>query len=301
MNKGLLLLVLISALSSCTNLVETRQMQRADRIQFTFGVEKADAVAPMVQAFTKRLQEAGYKFAAVEPGDTPSEINVSVPNLYDREKTLELLTNGGALALKNVYRGSDSEILSAMQAADSLLLPYQPPANLYAPEYALLIAKPELKSSIDKLLSDPTIRGYFPADASFYWYNPAYGEEEQHYLLLIDNRDALTGQFISEAKAAPDMATGEMVVMITMNDATAKKWEKMTTEAANNGNREIAIILNDSVVSVPRVISAIQGGKTTISGDFTHLEAKNLAASLIAGPLPAKPVFLKEEIIPHGN
>lgn len=54
-----------------------------------------------------------------------------------------------------------------------------------------------------------------------------------------------------------------------MNNDGARTWAEMTTKAANNGNREIAIVLDSAVVSAPRVINPITGGNSSITGDYS--------------------------------
>ena len=68
----------------------------------------------------------------------------------------------------------------------------------------------------------------------------------------------------------------------------------MTTKAANNGNREIAIVLDDEVVSAPRVINPITGGNSSITGSYTLDEANDLSEILKVGKLPAGTRIVQE-------
>ena len=49
--------------------------------------------------------------------------------------------------------------------------------------------------------------------------------------------------------------------------------ERLTTKAANDNNREVAVVLDDEVASCPRVINPILSGDTQISGNFNVTEA----------------------------
>ncbi|MEX0833176.1 MAG: protein translocase subunit SecD [Actinomycetota bacterium] len=51
---------------------------------------------------------------------------------------------------------------------------------------------------------------------------------------------------------------------------------------------QLAIILDQQVISAPRVVSAITGGSGEITGSFTEQEAKDLATVLNAGALPVQ-------------
>ena len=73
-----------------------------------------------------------------------------------------------------------------------------------------------------------------------------------------------------------------------MNNRGAQIWAEMTTRAANDGNREVAICLDDEVVSAPRVNGPIPTGNTQITGNFSVQEAADFASILEVGKLPAK-------------
>ncbi|NNK89628.1 MAG: protein translocase subunit SecD, partial [Saprospiraceae bacterium] len=87
---------------------------------------------------------------------------------------------------------------------------------------------------------------------------------------------------------SPDPTTGEMAVNLRMNNRGAQVWAEMTTKAANDGNREVAICLDNEVVSAPRVNGPIPGGNTQITGNFSVQEAADFASILEVGKLPAK-------------
>ena len=55
-------------------------------------------------------------------------------------------------------------------------------------------------------------------------------------------------------------------------------------------------VLDDEVVSAPRVINPITSGDSQITGNFDIQEAKDLANILQVGKLPAKPEIIEENI-----
>ena len=81
---------------------------------------------------------------------------------------------------------------------------------------------------------------------------------------------------------------------MSMNPEGAKTWRRMT---ADNIERSIAIVLDDYVYSYPTVRSEISGGMSSISGNFTVDEAKDLANILKAGKLPAPARIVEEAIV----
>ncbi|MBK7697194.1 MAG: hypothetical protein IPI30_23710 [Saprospiraceae bacterium] len=62
----------------------------------------------------------------------------------------------------------------------------------------------------------------------------------------------LDGERVTRAFAQPDNVTGGTVVSLSMDSKGAKIWGDMTTRAAQDNNREIAISLDYEVVSCPR-------------------------------------------------
>lgn len=77
--------------------------------------------------------------------------------------------------------------------------------------------------------------------------------------------------------------TDQYSLDLLMNDLGAIKWKEMT---ADNLNKQIAIIMDNSVLSAP-VVNEVMDKNSSILGNFTLLEAKELAALINAGPLPA--------------
>ncbi|WP_295769072.1 protein translocase subunit SecDF [uncultured Mucilaginibacter sp.] len=117
-----------------------------------------------------------------------------------------------------------------------------------------------------------------------------------------DNGPVLSGEAITDARSDVDPNSGGYEVSMEMNSDGAKTWRRVTAEAAGNpgdenDNRSIAIVLDDNVVSAPRVSNEISGGRSSISGSFTQDETKDLANVLKAGRLPAPARIVSEDIV----
>jgi SecD/SecF fusion protein len=138
----------------------------------------------------------------------------------------------------------------------------------------------------------------FPSDLEFHFgQNPFINEElgtEQYELYAIKiprtGEAPLSGEHIQDATAQPDPQTNQIAVSLNMDQTGARIWAQMTTEAANDNNREIAILLDGEVVSAPRVNEPITGG-------FTMQEATDLAGFLEIGRLPATTEILQESVV----
>jgi protein-export membrane protein SecD len=103
----------------------------------------------------------------------------------------------------------------------------------------------------------------------------------------------LNGQYLKSASV--QFASGVSAtlsspqVLITFNDAGAKLFEEIT--AANIG-QTLAIFLDGQPISTPVIQEAIPGGTAVITGNFTAVEARDLAQNLDFGALPV-PITLE--------
>ena len=87
---------------------------------------------------------------------------------------------------------------------------------------------------------------------------------------------------------------GQPCVTMQMNSDGARRWAQLTKA---NINRAIAIVLDNSVYSAPRVNGEISGGNSEITGNFTIEETKDLANTLNSGKMPAPTRIVQEEVV----
>lgn len=110
--------------------------------------------------------------------------------------------------------------------------------------------------------------------------------------LLVEKETELAGSELINADVQFDQSRfGEPYVSIEFNAQGAEKFAKIT---AGSIGRRLAIVLDDKILSAPRINEAIPGGKAMITGRFSTEEAKDLAIQLKAGALPA-PLYVEEE------
>jgi preprotein translocase subunit SecD len=99
----------------------------------------------------------------------------------------------------------------------------------------------------------------------------------------------VVGSDIKGATAAIDQqsATGWFVSLDFTGDGT-KKFGSLTQSVVNlpAPQNQVAIVLDGVVVSAPRINEAILGGSAQITGNFSQLEAQDLANVLKYGSLP---------------
>ncbi len=156
-------------------------------------------------------------------------------------------------------------------------------------------------SKVDAYLKMEHVSSVFPRDMEFKWHVKPYkyDESESYYELHAikvtgrDGKAPLDGDVVTDARSEFDQS-GNAEVTMAMNADGAKTWARLTK---NNVGNFIAIVLDDYVYSAPRVNQEITGGRSSISGDFTVNEAKDLANILKSGKLPAPARIIQEEIV----
>lgn len=99
----------------------------------------------------------------------------------------------------------------------------------------------------------------------------------------------VSGKDLVDAKTAYDNL-GRPVVTLKFSSEGAKLFDRATEESVG---KQLAIVLDDVVVSAPVVQQRISGGEAQISGSFSVAEAQRLSIMLRAGALPV-PVEILE-------
>ncbi len=168
-------------------------------------------------------------------------------------------------------------------------------------------AEKNKRKAISEMLNSPAVKSIFPTDSKFLWskspetFQDVEGAPEYALYLIrkqgTSDKALIEGDVITRTSSGPN-PTGQIAVNLSMNNRGAQRWAEMTTEAYNNGGREIAICIDDEVVSAPSVNNgAITGGSTEITGNFTIQEAQDFANILEVGKLPAKLKIIQSETV----
>lgn len=134
---------------------------------------------------------------------------------------------------------------------------------------------------------------------SFLWDHDTtkLGNNGYRVLYYVKGTPEMRGDVIKDAQATigqSDMRGSAAKVDIEMNAKGSRTFSSVT---AANRDKFLAIVLDSSVYSAPRIIQKIPFGKAEITGNFTMEEAKNLAIVLRAGALPAPVKIIQEQIV----
>ena len=155
-------------------------------------------------------------------------------------------------------------------------------------------------AAVNQMLAMPVVKSVMPRNLKFFWGVKAIdegGNVFELFAIKVTNRDGkapLDGDVVTSAREQIDQNSAQAEVSMSMNGEGAKTWARLTKD---NVNRAIAIVLDGHVYSAPNVINEIKGGQSSISGDFTIAEAKDLANILKSGKLPAPARIIADEVV----
>ena len=158
-------------------------------------------------------------------------------------------------------------------------------------------------AAINHMLQSPAAKQILPSDLRLLWSAKPVTDVPQlrnHYELYAlkvtttNGRAPLEGDVVTDAKDQFNNLTGQPEVSMTMNSEGARRWAALTK--ANVG-KAVAIVLDGVVYSAPRVNQEIDGGESSISGNFTVEETKDLANTLKSGRMPAPAKIVQEEVV----
>ena len=229
-------------------------------------------------------------------GDT--KVDTTATDSTKKVQATPAATPKFALNKNNAAKGEDAQ-MAALKKMHPLLSMLQtiPGDALSLVGYANVRDTAE----INKLIYGQLAKQILPSDLKLLWgAKPEDGLNKKNvyglYALKIttsDGRAPLEGDVVTDAKDEFDQH-GRPQVSMTMNSEGAREWAALTK--ANVG-KAIAIVLDGVVYSAPRVNGEISGGQSSISGNFTIEDTKDLANTLKSGRMPAPAKIVQEEVV----
>src|SRR5205814_3099652 len=230
--------------------------------------------------------------------DTTKSIDTAATAKADTskvKKTIDSLINNSSKIGSKIGQKKISDYLQ-------LQPPSQDNGKIYYPASIGTVAVKDT-AVVRTFLENPAFRSLFAPDVVWLYGIPNVNEKTNRksdriplYALMTHGKEKarLEGDAVKDASQDYDQSTSKVEVKMTMNTSGAKVWSKMTEE---NIGKPIAIVLDNIVYSAPNVISKIDGGNSSISGNFTIEEAQDLANILKAGKLPAPAKIVQEQVV----
>ena len=256
---------------------------------------KESAVDQAVKAIRNRVDKWGVSEPTIaKRGD--ASILVQLPGYSNPEKAKELIGKTAQLEFK-IVDDTDQSLTKLTDLPQGITLNW----DRYNGAGDATVSSPYLESKdraqLAQYLKDKTPAGHTFAIGKI----ETRGRGEPIYRSwLLDQKQGMTGEYITDAHVAFDNSPGEgnrPYVQVNFNKTGADLFGKLTKD---NVKRRMAIVLDDTVDSAPIIQTEIPGGICSIHlGGLKPVneileEAKDLALVLKSGALPA-PVRILEE------
>lgn len=121
-----------------------------------------------------------------------------------------------------------------------------------------------------------------------------YSPDDPPVPYVVEKRVLVSGEDLVDAQANINQQNSEPVVSFRFNSKGSLRFAEATQQ---NVGKPFAIILDNQVISAPRINEPIIGGSGQISGNFTVESANDLAVLLRAGALPATLTVVEERTV----
>lgn len=293
-------------------LVELPGVKEPERVrkllQGTANLEFWETYDNQKDGIANLLVDANKKIAALRKASGVTDTTKATEVAEVKDTTTTAKASTGLAALKGEKKGPMSKADSAQKGKDeNPLFQYIQPAIYQSdkgymagegPVVGMSAIKDTVK--INEMLADSRVKSVFPRDLRFLWSAKAFDKEGQFLQLVAikastrDGKAPLDGGAIADASGDYGQSGAKGEVSMAMTPDGAQIWKRLTKD---NIGKSIAIVLDNRVYSFPTVQAEISGGRSSITGNFTINEAKDLANILKAGKMPAPARIVEEAVV----
>ena len=256
----------------------------------------SDEIIPYLSQLNQR--EANHRSGAKEEvADSAANDTATVAAAEKAEAKAQAKA---AFKTKKNAKADDAAAMAEAKKQNPLFSIFQPSGNGALSLVGYASARDT--AEVNKIIYSALAKQILPADCRLLWSaKPADGIQAKNIYELhaikvttTNGRAPLEGDVVIDAKDQFNNLTGSPEVSMTMNSDGARRWAALTK--ANVG-KAIAIVLDGTVYSAPRVNGEISGGQSSISGNFTIEDTKDLANTLKSGRMPAPAHIVQEEVV----
>lgn len=256
----------------------------------------SDEIIPYLSQLNQR--EANHRSGAKEEVADSAANDTST--VAAAEKAEAKAQAKAAFKTKKNAKADDATAMAEAKKQNPLFSIFQPSGNGALSLVGYASARDT--AEVNKIIYSALAKQILPADCRLLWSaKPADGIQAKNIYELhaikvttTNGRAPIEGDVVIDAKDQFNNLTGSPEVSMTMNSDGARRWAALTK--ANVG-KAIAIVLDGTVYSAPRVNGEISGGQSSISGNFTIEDTKDLANTLKSGRMPAPAHIVQEEVV----
>ncbi|GHV10370.1 protein translocase subunit SecDF [Bacteroidia bacterium] len=279
-------------------------------------IDKFGVVAPNIQNMAKEGQ-ISIELPGVKEPDRVRDLLQGTANLEFWETYMESEIHQTLIAANNIIRDSIRTAHADTVANAVTEESEQTGANSQWPLFTLMGLNPgqpvrycvvaqARKSDMPKInayLNNGKVKSLLDANRiSLKWTVKPQNEVSDIYQLValkvnyIDGKPkpVLSGDVIQDASDHFSQYSNSAEVSMTMKSEAAKVWARLTKD---NIGKSVAIVLDEAVYSFPTVQAEITGGVSSITGNFTVEDAKDLANVLKSGRMSARAQIVAEDIV----
>ncbi|MBD5333551.1 MAG: protein translocase subunit SecD [Bacteroides sp.] len=288
-----------------------------DAAKSTLKQEVKDRVSSSTNVLRTRIDQFGVVAPNIQELEKDGQILLELPGVKEHDRVRELLKSSANLEFYETIPVSDFsgalQQLDNTLRADSLnggkgLFDYFLQVGSQRGAIYVGLASETARDTINALLASPAAKRLLPSNLKLAWeFKPEIvtvddsvrGKRNIAIYQLValktaNGKPALAGDVVTDATSDYDVQQGGNYVSMNMNAEGARQWARLT--AANVG-KQVAIVLDDQVYSAPNVNNVIEGGRSSITGNFTTDEAKDLANVLKSGKMAAKVDIISDTVI----
>ena len=256
----------------------------------------SDEIIPYLSQLNQR--EANHRSGAKE--EVADSATNDTATVAAAEKAEAKAQAKAAFKTKKNAKADDAASMAEAKKQNPLFSIFQPSGNGALSLVGYASARDT--AEVNKIIYSALAKQILPADCRLLWSaKPADGIQAKNIYELhaikvttTNGRAPIEGDVVIDAKDQFNNLTGSPEVSMTMNSDGARRWAALTK--ANVG-KAIAIVLDGTVYSAPRVNGEISGGPSAISGNFTIEDTKDLANTLKSGRMPAPAHIVQEEVV----
>ena len=242
-------------------------------IQSTESNVSEAALSQSAKIISNRLRDFSNEKIDLRIIPERNQIQVTFPDNMDLNVAEKLLTQKGEIGFYKMYnRKNLPELLKDSQHLFSLLK-NNDKNNLVEIGCCSISESTNVNKYLQTLEQNPTCK--------FVWSQPSKDFDICLFALRTEKAPLLSGADIESMQSGNDDKS--FYIGINFNKPAVALWAEITKQ--NIGNSR-AIVLENTVLAAPIVRSAIEGGKSMITGDYTQTEVKLIAALGNNGELP---------------
>jgi len=251
-------------------------VQKSAFLEFQI-TDKTQALEKVMGRFDDIAKAAGLSVASASSAKGDSAKPATVTSLLTQKDSTTDSTKAAA-ATTDSAAGDSARATPAVQGGlfSTNVQPGQIPGQYIIPETAY--------PAIERALALPELQAALPPGKVIRWGVDSLVSGAQRFraLYVLDARPIITGEVLTDARPSTDPVDGN-VVQFTLNNEGARRFK---TETGKHVKDNMAIVLDQRVITAPVLQSAIgRNGQITLGGG-TLQAAQDLALVLRAGALP---------------